>query len=137
MEGAPDGAGSARRRVSGALSGGPARGLPVGADCASPGRLPAHVEGVTIGILGVAYGVTVELDAPGPFDAELGVTGPGVLALVSGAGRLCVLEPDPTTSVPCSQRRDLLPRSVHDVVASASVLSGDRSRLSGALDAPA
>jgi len=64
---------------------------------------PAHVEGVTIGILGDAYGVTVELDAPGPFDAELGVTGPGVLALVSGAGRLCVLEPDPTTSVPCSR----------------------------------
>lgn len=92
---------------------------------------------MTIGILGVAYGVTVELDAPGPFDAELGVTGPGVLALVSGAGRLCVLGPDPTTSVPCSQRRDLLPRSVHDVVASASVLTGDRSRLSGALDAPA
>ncbi len=70
---------------------------------ASPSRPPAHVEGVTIGILGDAYGVTVELDAPGPFDAELCVTGPGVLALVSGAGRLCVLEPDPTTSVPCSR----------------------------------
>lgn len=79
----------------------------------------------------------MELDAPGPFDAELGVTGLDVLALVSGAGRLCVLEPDPTTSVPCSQRRDLLPRSVHDVLASASVLTGDPARLSAAPDAPA
>ncbi len=83
----------------------PLEGFLAGRTVDRPTRVALHVDGATIGLDGGPDGVSVELDAAGPFDAELSATGQAVLALVAGA------------------------RSLDQVLAGGAVLIGNRPRL--------
>jgi len=79
---------------------------------AEPIRVGLHVEDVTLEVSADADGVSVELEAAGPFDVELTAAAQLVLALVTGA------------------------QSLDQVLAAGAVLTGDRSRLEALLAVP-
>lgn len=90
----------------------PLEGYLTGRPITEPTRLGLHVEGVTLGVNADPDGVSVELEAAGPFDVELTAAAPQVLALVSGA------------------------RSLDQVLTAGALLTGDRSRLDALLAVP-
>ena len=76
-----------------------------------PTRIGLHVEGATFAVLAHPDGVSIEVAATGPFDAELTAAAPLLLALVSGA------------------------RSLDEVLGAGATLAGDGARLEGILAA--
>ena len=79
---------------------------------AEPTRVGLHVEDATLGVNPGGDGVSIELEMTGPFDVELTVAAPQLLALVSGA------------------------RSLDEVLATGAVLTGDRATLEALLVVP-